>query len=77
LTPLVGRPHRQSRRYLSGVVANVLGVVHALGESAQRSSGAATDSTRRAALSTTFEPALLKRDDQEVGEYPLLSTLNI
>jgi hypothetical protein len=55
----------------------VLGVVHALGESAQRSCGAATNSMRRAALSTTFEPALLNRDDQEEGEYPLLSTLNI
>jgi hypothetical protein len=45
---------------LGGVVASVLGVVHALGSFAQRSCGAATNSMRMAALSATFEPALLR-----------------
>ncbi len=44
---------------LSGV-AGVLGAVRAFGELRQRSCGAATNSMRRAAHSTTFEPALLK-----------------
>jgi hypothetical protein len=44
------------RSLFRGVVAGVLGVVHALASTAQRPCGAATDFMRRAALSTTFEP---------------------
>jgi hypothetical protein len=44
-----------------GVVAGLLGVVHALASTAQRQCGAATNSMRRAGRSATFEPGLLKR----------------
>ncbi len=63
-----GTGRRRARRRAAAGASGVLvvpsptcSVVYALGQSSQRSCGAATKPMRMAALSTTFQPALLKR----------------